>query len=340
MITILETSALNTVQDLGRPGYRNLGVGTSGVMDPIALRAGNILLGNQDDDACIELQTYPFVLRFDTAGSFAVTGIDAEIELDGRAILPWMVETASAGQVLRVGPPRQGARGYICIAGGIDVPAVLGSRSTQLRGGFGGLDGRPLEAGDTLRSGGIALDVTGYGALPPAVALDAATDRDDARLIHLRAMPATDYTLFTPEAQERLWHVHWRITPQSNRVGYRLSGEPLALRHKVELRSYGVIAGIVQVPPAGEPIVQLADANTVGGYPRIATVIEADLWHLAQARIGTRIQFHECSFDQGVAAMQPVNAYLDDLRMMAAHYRSSAHRRAGSRTGAKSGDKA
>lgn len=335
-MTILETSALNTVQDLGRPGYRNLGVGTSGVMDAIALQAGNILLGNQMDDACIELQTYPFVLRFDAPASFAVTGIDAAIEVDGRTILPWTVETVAAGQVLRVGAPRTGARGYICIAGGIEVPVVLGSRSTQLRGGFGGLDGRPLETGDTLKTTGATLDVAGYGAVPPATVLDAVASEDDAKVIHLRAMPATDYELFTSESRQRLWDTPWRITPQSNRVGYRLSGAPLELNHRIELRSYGVIAGIVQVPPAGEPIVQLADANTVGGYPRIATVIEADLWRLAQARIGTRIRFHECSFAEGVAAMQPVNAYLDDLRMMVAHYRTSARCRAG----IKSGDKA
>ncbi|MBE7619709.1 5-oxoprolinase/urea amidolyase family protein [Komagataeibacter sp. FXV2] len=333
MITILETSPLNTVQDLGRPGYRNLGVSTSGVMDPVALRAGNILLGNSDDAACIELQTYPFVLRLDAAATFVVTGIDAAIELDGRPVLPWMVETATAGQVLRIGQPGRGARGYVCIAGGIDVPVVLGSRSTQLRGGFGGLDGRPLEAGDTLKTTGTTLDMAGYGALPPSAVLKDAAGEADGRTIHLRAMPATDYELFTPEARQRLWTTPWRITPQSNRVGYRLSGAPLELRHRVELRSYGVIAGIVQVPPSGEPIVQLSDANTVGGYPRIATVIEADLWRLGQARIGTHIHLHECSFAEGVAAMRPVSAYLDDLRMMAGRYRQSARRRAGMKSG-------
>lgn len=335
MITILETSALNTVQDLGRPGYRNLGVGTSGVMDHVALQVGNILLHNQPGDACIELQTYPFVLRFETAGSFAVTGIDADITLDGTPVLPWSVMTAAPEQVLRVGPPRAGARGYVCIAGGIDVPVVLGSRSTQLRGSFGGMDGRPLEAGDTLKTSGVTTPVAGYGAVPPASIL-AAPGGQDSTVINLRAIPATDYALFTAQAHERLWHTQWRITPQSNRVGYRLSGAPLELHQRVELRSYGIVPGIVQVPPAGEPIVQLADANTAGGYPRIVTVIEADLWRLAQARIGARIHFHECTHQQGVAAMAPIEAYLDDLRMMVAHYRKSALRR----TGAKPGDKA
>lgn len=334
MITILETSALNTVQDLGRPGYRHLGVGSSGVMDPVALQVGNILLENEPGDAAIELQTYPFVLRFDAATSFVVTGIDAPIALDGRSVLPWSVDTAEAGQVLVIDPPRKGARAYICLAGGIDVPAVLGSRSTQLRGGFGGLNGRWLQTGDTLAVGG-GPGIGGYGAMPPGMVLARPGDRHDGRLAILRAIPATDYARFTDDSRARFWDTEWRITPQSDRVGYRLKGDALALQQPVELRSYGIIPGIIQVPPAGEPIVQLADANTAGGYPRIACVIEADLWRLAQARIGTRIRFLQCDHQHGVDAMQPTRDYLDDLRMMVGHYRKSAARRAANPIGAR-----
>ncbi|AQS90524.1 allophanate hydrolase [Gluconobacter albidus] len=327
MITILETAPLNTIQDQGRPGYRNLGVGSSGVMDPLALKIGNILLGNALEAACIELQTYPFVIRFDTPSSFAVTGIDAPLTLDDRPVLAWSVETAAPGQVLRVGIPRTGARAYICVEGGIDVPVVLGSRSTQLRGGFGGMDGRFLEAGDELATKPASASLSGYGAVPPARVLE--NQSDDGKIVLLRAVPGTDYTRFTPESRERFWDQGWRITPQSNRVGYRLSGTPLTLLERIELRSYGIIPGIVQVPPAGEPIVQLADANTAGGYPRIATVIEADLWRLAQARIGTSIRFVECSHKTGIAAQQPIDSYLDDLRLMVAHYRASCQSRNG-----------
>ncbi|MBB2200839.1 5-oxoprolinase/urea amidolyase family protein [Gluconacetobacter tumulisoli] len=334
MITVLESAALNTVQDLGRFGYRQLGVGTSGAMDPLALQVGNILLDNRPGDAGIEIQTYPFVIRFESAGSFSVTGVDAVLDLDGHPVLPWSVEHATAGQVLTVGPPRRGARAYICVAGGVDVPMVLGSRSTQLRGGFGGLSGRPLEAGDVLKiAGGPAL--SGYGALPPAVALSRPCDGGEGNVVTLRAIPATDYHLFTSPARDRFWQAEWRITPQSDRVGYRLKGEPLTLQRPVELRSYGIVPGIVQVPPAGEPIVQMADANTAGGYPRIAGIIEADLWRLAQARIGTRIRFAQCDHHQGVAAMRPITSYLDDLRMMVDLYRGSARRRAPHASGTK-----
>lgn len=326
MITILKTSALNTVQDMGRPGYRNLGVGVSGVMDRLALQVGNILLANKPDDACIELQTYPVALRFDTTVSFAVTGIDAVIELDGRVVLPWSATTAMTGQVLRIGQPRQGARGYVCVAGGVDVPVVLGSRSTQLRGGFGGVSGRFLEAGDTLQTAGAEIVPSDYAALPPSVVLRG-EEEERPGVVSLRAMPATDHELFTDEARTLFWTGEWRITPQSNRVGYRLGGARLSLKEPIELRSYGIVPGIVQVPPAGEPIVQMADANTAGGYPRLATVIEADLWRLAQAPIGSRIRFRKCSFQEGVAAMQPVEAYLDALRLVVSRYRHSASRR-------------
>lgn len=333
MITVLETSALNTVQDLGRTGYRQFGVGTSGAMDPLAVEIGNVLLGNPPGAACIEIQTYPFVIRFESAGGFAVTGVDAALDLDGRPVLAWTAEQAAAGQVLTVGPPRGGARAYLCVSGGLDVPVVLGSRSTQLRGGFGGLSGRPLEAGDVLNvTGGPAT--SGYGALPPSVALCRPCDIDDGGIVTLRAIPATDFHLFTDASRERFWDTAWRITPQSDRVGYRLNGDPLRLQRPVELRSYGIVPGIIQVPPAGEPIVQMADANTAGGYPRIAAVIEADLWRLAQARIGTRIRFARCDHEQGVAAMQPIASYLGDLRRMVALYGASARRRAPRTSGA------
>ncbi|BCK76943.1 allophanate hydrolase subunit 2 [Acetobacter aceti NRIC 0242] len=335
MITVLETSPLNTVQDCGRPGYRNLGVGSSGVMDMLALRAGNILLENQPDDACIELQTFPFLLRFDAPASFAVTGIDADMELDGQKLLPWSAVTASAGQTLRIGPPRTGARGYVCVAGGIDVPVTLGSRSTQLRGGFGGLSGRFLETGDTLgiRSGGASC--SGYAVLPPSVALKNGNDTETPGIVTLRFIPATDYLLFTEQSRAIFQNCEWKITPQSNRVGYRLSGDKLQLTNPVELRSYGIVPGIVQVPPAGEPIVQMADANTAGGYPRIATVIEADLWRLAQARIGSRIRFQECSYEEGVDAMRPVEAWLENMKLMVSRYRNSCMRRESGKAGGK-----
>lgn len=138
----------------------------------------------------------------------------------------------------------------------------------------------------------------------------------------LRAVPATDYLRFPERERECFWNTDWKISPQSNRTGYRLKGEKILPEHAVELRSYGVVPGIIQVPPSGEPIVQMADANTAGGYPRMAAVIEADLWRLGQAPVGTRIRFIPCDHSAGIAAMSAVSSYLNDLQKCVSLYRA------------------
>ena len=333
MITVLETGVLNSVQDVGRFGYRHLGVSTAGAMDPLALRCGNALLENAPNAACIEVQTFPFKVRFDKAVSFVVTGGEGALTLGERKILPWFVVSAQDGDVLTIDHPTVGARMYLCVCGGIDVPAVLGSRSTQLRGGFGGYHGRPLEQGDHLAgAGGCVPD--GFGALPPLQALKATCEKE--KTVTLRVIPATDYLLFAEDSRKHFWDASWQITAQSNRLGYRLKGGALKLQHPVELRSYGVIPGLIQVPPAGEPIVQMADANTAGGYPRIATVIDADLWRLAQARIGSYIQFQQCDQAEGLRAMREVDDYLNNIQDIGALYKKSLIRRDAGKAGKKS----
>jgi biotin-dependent carboxylase-like uncharacterized protein len=327
VITILETAALNTVQDLGRFGLRNMGVGSSGVMDPIALKVANMLLGNAAGDAGIEIQTFPFRLRFDVRTIFVVTGAQASLQLDGRALIPWVVAEALPGQVLEIGQPCKGARAYLAVAGGISVPSVLGSRSTQLRGGFGGFEGRFLASGDTLPIAGLS-GPSGFGAVPPGRYFAEAGEVAN-KAITVRAIPSTDHDRFTPQSIERFWNVPWRITPQSDRIGYRLRGEALSLIEARELRSYGIVPGIVQVPPAGEPIVQMADANTAGGYPRIACVIDADLWRLAQAPIGATLHFRRCTHAEGVSAQEAISTYLESLRSTVGHVRSSTLRQSG-----------
>lgn len=315
MIEVLETPGANTVQDLGRFGYRRFGVNTAGAMDALALQVGNALLGNAPGDAVIEVQTFPFCIRFEKETGFALTGADVAARLDGLALPPWWAMRARRGQVLTLAAPSAGARVYVAVTGGIAVPPVLGSRSTHLRAGFGGL-GRALAPGDRLPVGGGSLPPS-RGVEPPASALPPAAPGADAQTIVLRAIPATDHDRFPAEAQARFWSTPWRVTPQSDRAGYRLAGEPLMLPAPLELRSYGVVPGIVQIPPGGAPIVQMADANTAGGYPRMAAVIEADLWRLAQARMGMRVRFFRVDYADGVAAMRPVADWLERVRRAA-----------------------
>lgn len=322
MITILASAALNTIQDRGRLGCRRYGVGTSGAMDVLALDVGNALLGNAGDAAAIEVQTFPFRLRFEQAAAFAVTGADGEAVLDGRPLPPWWATTARAGQELTLSRPRSGARAYLCVAGGIAVPVVLGSRSTYLRTGFGGHEGRALQAGDVLPlPPSPHATFPEIGAVPPAEALPApeaaAPEEADGALV-IRAIRAGEHELFPAEAQALFWSTAWKISAQSDRGGYRLSGPKLLLPSPVEMRSYGVVPGIVQLPAGGEPIIQLSDANTAGGYPKMAGVIEADLWRLGQTGPGGRIRFREVSHAEAVAAMRPVRGYLASVRRLAA----------------------
>ncbi|HFP9303459.1 urea amidolyase [Raoultella planticola] len=320
MIEIEQSASLNTIQDLGRPAWRHLGVSVSGAMDPLALRAGNTLLGNEENAAAIEVQMFPFRVRFLADTWIALTGADCRARLDGAALPAWWGCAVRKGQQLELRFPRRGARGYLCVAGGIDVPQVLGSRSTALRGGFGGLEGRPLQRGDVLACGrwqGAPLPASGIGIEPPEVALSAFFPRNAQGDAQIRAIPAGEYPLFVADAP-RFWSQAWKISLHSNRTGYRLAGEPILPAETVEMRSYGLIPGIVQVPPAGEPIIQLSDANTAGGYPKIACVIEEDLWRLGQLQAGQSIQLVQGDTRTAIAVRQAIERWLQRLRVSVA----------------------
>lgn len=314
MIEIADTGPLNTIQDLGRPGYRDIGVTVSGAMDPLALTIANLLVGNDAAAAAVELQTFPVRIRFHEKTAFSVTG-GGSATLDGQMLPPWWTQTAEAGQILDIGPVKAAARAYVAFGGGIDVAPVMGSRSTSLRGAFGGHDGRALRKGDVLRlgsPGACVLPAGGFGVVPPLRELASLFPVADNGALLIRALPAGEHDLFGPDA-ERFWAQEWKISAQSDRTGYRLSGNPLRLTEPVEMRSHGIVAGVVQVPPGGEPIVQMSDANTAGGYPKIAGILEADLWRLGQARTGTRLRFVCASHAEAKRLDRAIAAYIDDV---------------------------
>jgi biotin-dependent carboxylase-like uncharacterized protein len=327
VIEILDTAPLASVQDLERSPYLRFGVSYSGVMDRLALRAGNALLGNADDLAAVEIQAFPMRLRFLHATDFALTGADCPAMLDGVPLLPWWACRAKEGAELAIPAPRRGVRAYLTVAGGIDVPPVMGSRSTQFRGSFGGHEGRYLQAGDRLPVGGSVagpIPSAGFGAEPPHIAFPATWAPADLppRTTAVRVLPAGEYALFTEESQQRFWDTGWKISGQSNRAGYRLTGQPLEFARRVEMRSHGIVPGVVQVPPSGEPIIQLSDAHTAGGYPKIGTVIEADLWRLAQAPLGSLLRFVPVTYRDALAALREGDAWIAALRRLAGHHQS------------------
>jgi biotin-dependent carboxylase-like uncharacterized protein len=318
MIEIIETDPFNTVQDLGRPGYRDIGVSASGAMDPLAVRIGNSLLGNDEGAAVLEIQTFPFCLRFDRRAVFVVCGSDGAPLLDGIEQFSWCAHHAEAGQVLELRQPPKLARAYICIAGGLDIAPVMGSRSTSLRGGFGGHAGRPLQKGDRIAIGDdaglLAVPPSGLAVVEPLVALANVFPQSTDGTILVRALPAGEHGLFAEDGTA-FWSQTWRISARSDRTGYRLSGEPIMPTDVVEMRSHGVVPGVIQVPPGGEPIVQMSDANTAGGYPKIAGVIECDLWRLGQARIGSRLRFVRSTHAEARAVEQAVARYIEDVKV-------------------------
>lgn len=338
MIEILSSAALATVQDQGREGYLRYGVGTAGAMDRLALAIGNLLLGNPDDAAGIEIPMFPFRIRFLEDLAFAITGADCAAHLGERPVLPWWTVQAKQGDVLTIGVPTSGTRCYLSLAGGVDVPVVLGSRSTQLRGQFGGYNGRQLQKGDVVKVVGLAgaanpavlqdpVNAAGFGTVPPEYALPAplALPAADSGETVVRVLPAAEYDCYQPESLEAFWRDGWKVTPQSDRYGYRLAGPTLVAAHAIEKRSHGIVPGVIQVPHSGQPIIQLRDAQPSGGYPKIGTVIEADLWRLAQARIGTKIRFVQTTYADAVIALEELQGYLVKVRNLIALFRPSRH---------------
>ena len=282
MIEILAAGLQTTVQDPGRVGHRHLGVGTAGALDGYSLRVGNLLVGNAEGAAALEITLQGPRLRLLHAARIAITGADIDAQVDGVAIPGWRPVDLPPGCELVLGPCRRGARAYLAIAGGIAAEAILGSSSTDLRAGFG----RALAAGDVIATGDAG--VTNVDA--PRIApwwIDPRPDLDFAQAQPIRVLPGHDALV----PVDALFAQAWRVTPQSNRQGLRLEGEPLRLADTRDRLSEPVAPGTVQLPPDGQPIVLLAEAQTIGGYPRVGHVIAADLPRLAQRRPGDVVQF-------------------------------------------------
>jgi biotin-dependent carboxylase-like uncharacterized protein len=323
-ITVLRPGMLASVQDLGRFGRRELGICPGGALDALGLALANRLAGNEDGAAGLELTLGNCELRFDADTRIALAGDDFGARLDGRPLWPLWSVPVRAGQHLRLGganasPHKAGLRTWLAVAGGIDVAPVLGSRSTDLKAGFGGLEGRPLKKGDVLPLGASRLDDGQRGQRPfgihgPAWDEDLCEGEAAPECITLRTTPGPECGHFS-EAERRRFHTAaWRITPQSNRMGSRLEGPALTRQREGDMLSSAVIPGTVQVPPSGQPIILMGDAQTTGGYPRIAVVIRADLWKLAQAPLGAKLRLQEVDAAAALAAWAAQKRYLASVQ--------------------------
>ncbi|BCG58842.1 biotin-dependent carboxyltransferase family protein [Paenibacillus sp. URB8-2] len=298
-ITIHKPGLLATVQDLGRTGYGKYGIIVSGAMDRFAHRTANWLAGNDDGAAALEITLSGFAAEFEQDHWVAITGGNMTPVIDGRAVPMWRPVFVRKGSRLVLRQPVSGCRAYLAVSGGVDVPEVMGSRSTYLRAGIGGFEGRALRAGDEL-----AVGPARHGASPPAGGgsfyavpwaipwslLPAYSQKPAIRVI--RGRQWDDFTL---RSRQAFLQSSFHVTPQSDRMGYRLSGPSLELESPREYLSEAVALGTVQIPADGQPIVLMADRQTLGGYPKIAQVISADLPVMAQAAPGGHIAFREVS---------------------------------------------
>lgn len=308
-IEVLRPGFLTTVQDRGRIGYQKFGVPVSGAVDGIALRVGNTLVGNPQDASALEITAVGPQLRLLADAVLALTGAEVDVDLDGEAV-PWYQSfLVRSGQILDIRSCTRGLRTYLAVAGGIEVPIVLGSRSTCLAASFGGFCGRPLLAGDVLPVG------------PPPGRLADLANRGVPEVWRPRhGLPATVRVVLGPqddafaeEGRRTLLDSLYRITQHTDRMGCRLDGPAIPHQSSADIISDWVPLGGVQVPGDQRPIVLLADRQTTGGYPKIATVIGPDVSLVGQCRPGDTVRFRTVSMAEAQAMAREVEAALAAL---------------------------
>jgi antagonist of KipI len=291
-IDVLKPGLLSTLQDRGRFGYQRFGVVVGGAMDEWSHRLANVLVGNPQDEATLEVTWMGPSLRFNEAALIAICGADLSPHVAERAVPHGRPVLLRKGSQLDFGRRQSGCRAYLAVAGGYQVPPVMNSKSTFLRGGFGGYQGRALRKGDAIAIGAIdgdrfpqlARDLSAgaemFAATPEAL-IPSLTNEPEAACT-VRVVAGQQWHMFTDEAHATFLRAEFRVSAQSDRMGYRIEGPALALRAPIEMISEAVGFGTVQVPPDGHPIILMADRQTTGGYPKIADVASVDLPLLAQ----------------------------------------------------------
>jgi antagonist of KipI len=321
-IEVLRPGVLSTLQDLGRYGYQRYGVVVDGAMDEVSHRVANLLVGNDETEATLELTLQGPELRFTRDTLIALAGADMAPQAAGRRVPMYRPVWVGAATRLAFGAAHRGCRTYLSVAGGFAAAPMLGSRSTYLPGAMGGHRGRALRKGDVLRI--RRIDDDRFGALKNNLATArpgfcaarwfVAAPTDLHALSPVRAAPGRNWRVFSIDNRRSFFGAAFRIGAQSNRMGYRLDGPEIIPPRRVEIISEAISFGTVQVPPDGRPIVLMADRQTTGGYPKIAEVIGADLPRLAQRRPGEVVRFEQIGLDEAQALLLEREAALRRLR--------------------------
>jgi antagonist of KipI len=303
-IRVKNPGMFSTIQDLGRYGYSHLGISIVGAADRLSLRIANLLVGNEENAPALEMTLLGATLEFQQRQIVALAGADCDAKVGTSQVRLGEAMEVPAGGVLKCGGMKTGARSYLAVQGGFDVPTVMGSTATDVRGQFGGFEGRRLKSGDVLpvRDGRAGRT----RRLKPGV-LDAVYRHDV-----MRVSRGAQQEWFGPEAFEVLFSCPYTISDQSDRTGLRLKGEPLRPREQSQLLTDGIPLGAMQVPQDGQPIILFVDQQTTGGYPKIASVIMADMHHVGQLRPHEQVRFHEVSIAQAITLLREQELWLQN----------------------------
>jgi antagonist of KipI len=308
-IEVLSPGLQTTIQDLGRFGYGHYGVPPSGALDSFSLRVANRLVDNSENSACLETTLMGLRLKALTDICVAVTGADLQLQINKQPLKMWCSHLVNKGDILSFGGPRSGCRAYIAFGGGIITPLVLGSRSTNLFSGFGGIQGRSLQKGDCL-----SID-SPEAKLPMAGrSLESQCIPQYPGLWTLRVVWGPQDNDFTSKGKRTLTHTVFGVSPQSDRSGIRLEGAEIQRKRETaeSIISEGLISGSIQVPGDGQPIIILGETVS-GGYRKIATVITADLHLLGQIKPGDEIQFAAITLEEAHRALEKTGHSINNI---------------------------
>lgn len=298
MITVSNPGFFTTIQDEGRWGYQAYGMPVAGAMDRYAYRVANVLVGNKPNAAVFEMTVIGAAFKFDESQLVAICGADMQAKLNGENVPNWTAFVVPKGGELSFDYAVSGCRAYLAVRGGIDVPVVLGSRSTYTRAKVGGLQGRKISQGDVLDIGrDIEGEAQGRALQPQYVPVY-------AQMITLRVLLGPQDDMFTPEAIDTFFAGQYVITDEADRMGYRLDGPKIAHIDKADIVSDALCLGAIQIPTHGMPIIMMADRQTTGGYAKIGTVIGPDLTKLAQAKPGDSVKFEKVEEQAAVEALR------------------------------------
>jgi len=293
---VLKPGLLTTIQDLGRYGYQKYGISVSGAMDLYSMKMANVLVGNDLNEGVLEVTMIGPTLKCLHDSVIAICGGDLSPQVNGSSAPIWKSFLIKKGDTLSFQVPKNGARAYISVSGGFEVPTELGSKSTDLKAKMGGLNGRELQRGDVLKGTGIVLKKN-IGRSPHPNLLPQFKNH-----VKVRVILGPHQNMFTERGLKTFLSSTYTVTPQSNRMGYRLSGPSIEHEKSADIISDAVPFGGIQVPKSGEPIILMADRQTTGGYTRIGTIISVDLSKVAQLKPGDTIQFDTISINEAQAS--------------------------------------